>query len=189
MFKRMKSEFPELYTKTGKLSKKKPKHFVCECGHTFNRTQNQTVGGFKIGVIICEECGNSGKKNVAHDVWERMMNTQMQQEDFLLEVIKERGSIEKKELIQLQEEAFPGNYESYERKALGYLCYFGYLNVKKEVTNDKNLFYYSINPEIDTDSRYGIPEKVSVGEFRKKEAETWLKAAMKWFKTHFIAYH
>lgn len=156
MFERMKNEFPELYTKTGKLSKRSPKRFICECGHTFNRYRTQTVGGFKLGVLVCDECGELGKRNPAYSIWERMVSTQMQQEDFLIEIIKEKGSIEKKELIQLQEKAFPDTCESYERTALGYLCYFSFLKVQKKIIDGEKVFSYSINPEIDTDRRYAI---------------------------------
>lgn len=150
MLERIKSEFPELYTKTGKFSKKEPKRYKCECGHTFNRTKNKRIGGIGFGFIVCEECGEKGKRNEVHGIWKRMINNQIEQEDFLLKTIKEHKEISKETLSELATKEF----EEVTREALGSLCYFGYLMIQKKNVNGVETIHYSIKEGVDTESRY-----------------------------------
>lgn len=150
MLSTVKEEFPEIYTKAGKLRKQEPKRFLCSCGHAFNKTKNTRVGGFVFGSPICEKCGNRAKEAKSYSVWKRMIDGQIEIEDFILNVVTEHPSIEKEELMKKVEDAFPKHHAN----ALGHLVYFGYLEVDKEKRDTMNRVEYTINPNKNLSKRY-----------------------------------
>lgn len=143
-------EYPELYTKKGELSKREPKKYICECGHAFNKTQKLNFPGIGFAIPVCTECGNKGKASTAHGIWKRMKNRQIEQEDYILEVVTERSSIQYEELEQIMRARFEG----YSGEALRYLVYFGYMNVDKELRDNQGIVVYSINRKKDLVARY-----------------------------------
>ncbi|KXY51332.1 hypothetical protein AT268_33165 [Bacillus cereus] len=147
----VKKEFPELYTKRGVVKKQKPKQFKCDCGNEFNKTKKVNFGWVGFAIPVCSECGGKAKKSVLYNIWKRMINNQIEQEDFILNVVMSNPSISKERIQMLLAEKFDES-----REALGYLVYFGYLQVDKEKRDTLKHIEYTVNQEKDLSHRYEI---------------------------------
>lgn len=149
MMVKVKEEFPELYTKQGTLTKRGPKKYTCVCGHTFSKTKNKRGMGMTVSIPICETCGKRGKRNLACDIWKRVKSGEIEQEDFILNVVKEREVIELEELETLLSETFatPTN-------ALRTLAYFGYLQIDQRKKEKWNMNEYHIDTSKNLEERY-----------------------------------
>lgn len=152
MMSKVKDEFPDIYTKQGKIRKREPKKYKCDCGHSFSRLKTVgDFGGIKFGSPICPGCGNKAKDNLSHNVWKRAINGQFEEEDFILNTVKEHGLITKEDLQEILSNKFGNN-----TNALGTLVYFGYLNVDAKKRDDLGIIEYSINPKKSLESRYEL---------------------------------
>lgn len=151
MVSKVKDEFPELYTKQGVLKKREPKKYKCDCGYEFSKTKNTSVMGMTFGSPICEKCRNRGKENITYNIWMRMKNTQIEQEDFILNTVKEYGTIRMEELEDLLFNTF-----SERTNAIGTLVYFDYLTVDAIKKEKWNMIEYSINTKKVLDERYEL---------------------------------
>jgi hypothetical protein len=149
MLSTVKKEFPELYTKKGELRKTEPKRFVCKCGHAFNKTKSVRVGGIVFGVRACEKCGEKVKESPSYSIWKRMINNQIEQEDFILNEVIQNSNIEKDQLQELINNQFKTDDH-----ALGHLVYFGYLQVDTEKRDTLNRIEYTVNPNKNLSARY-----------------------------------
>lgn len=145
-------EFPEIHTKQGKLKKRQPEKYICDCGNKFSRLKTTgNFGGLKFGSPICSECGRRAKDNLSYNVWKRASLGQVEQEDFILNTVKEYGAITKDKLEVLILKRFQKD-----KKALGNLVYFGYLNVNMEKRDKLGIIEYTINPEKNLEKRYEL---------------------------------
>lgn len=150
MVSKVKETFPELYTKRGELSKREPKKYQCSCGHPFFKLKTTLrLPGITFASPICEQCGKKAKENIAYNIWKRMENHQLEQEDFILNTVAERTVIEKKELESLLAEQFQETTQ-----ALGTLVYFGYLIVDAQKRDEEGVVEYRINSLKDLENRY-----------------------------------
>lgn len=145
----VKNEFPDLYTKRGLVRKTEPKRYKCKCGNSFNKIQRFNVGGLGFGIPVCTECGERAEKSVANKIWSRLINHQIEQEDFILNAVIDNPSISKEQLNTLLNEKF-----ATKTNALGHLVYFGYLTVDKEKRDTLKIIEYKINKEKDLLHRY-----------------------------------
>jgi hypothetical protein len=143
--------FPEIYTKSGALKKREPKKYICDCGHEFSKTVAVRLPGITFGLKTCEKCGRKGKDNPAYNVWKRMVNKQIEQEDFILNTVKERGIITREDLENLLNQSFKEHTD-----ALGTLVYFGYLNVNDDKRDHLGIVEYHINPKKSLDKRFEL---------------------------------
>lgn len=149
MLPTVKSEFPNLFTKKGVLKKKAPIRFDCTCGHHFTKTSTARLLDLVFSIHTCPECGKRVKESPNFSVWKRMMDHQIEAEDFILETVLNRGAILKDDLKPLIQERF-----GKENRALGFLVYFGYLKVDIEKRDTLNIVEYTINPEKVLNKRY-----------------------------------
>lgn len=147
----LKEDFPELFTKKGKMTRQEPKKYICEAGHEFNRTQSLTIDGITFGRIICPKCNRKGQRKVSYAVWRRATTGQMEVEDFILQMIDKRKNVRQDHVYMELEENFGPNYN---QAALGFLVYHGYLKVDQALKGEHNIIRYSINPEKDWKKRY-----------------------------------
>jgi NAD-dependent SIR2 family protein deacetylase len=150
MLEKIKTEFPELYTQKNKLRKTSPKRFQCECGNEFNKTQSVRYGGIGFSIPRCEECGKKAKETKAFIVWTRMIDNQIEEEDFILELVKMHKTIVKEEVQTKTKSVFKNS----RGKALSHLVYFGYLQVDKEKRDINGIVEYSINDKKNSNNRY-----------------------------------
>lgn len=148
MLSTVKNDFPELFTQKGELRKQKPKRFQCKCGHKFNKTKSVRLGGIGFGIPNCDKCGEKAKESTSYSVWKRMINNQIEQEDFILNVVIEKPSILKEDLQAIINEKF-----SIDAHALGHLVYFGYLQVDANKRDTMNRVEYTINPNKNLSAR------------------------------------
>lgn len=144
-------EFPQLFTKQGKLRKRGVHKYVCTCGNKYSslKSINSSFKGIRFGSRECKECGSRVKDNVEYNVWKRMITGQLEQEDFILNEIKEKGIVSK-DYIKKQLEGIFGK-DPY-RPALGSLVYFGYLDV--DINEEENKVNYTLNKDKDFTKRY-----------------------------------
>lgn len=147
---RIKNDFPELYTKKGILTKTAPKRYECSCGNRFNKTKSISFGGLGFAIPTCDNCKNRAKLSVSYGIWNRMINNQIEHEDFILELVESRTAIEKIEL----EDALHKHFPKYDGWALSYLVYYGYLEVDKEKRDNSGEIIYSLNLDKDRYTRY-----------------------------------
>lgn len=145
----VKKEFPELFTKKGVVRKTEPKRYKCQCGNTFNKVKRYNMGGLGFGIPVCSECGERAEKSVTNKIWSRLINHQIEQEDFILNAVMNNPSISKEQLNSLLNEKF-----ATKTNALGHLVYFGYLPVDKEKRDTLKIIEYKINKEKDLLHRY-----------------------------------
>ena len=107
--------------------------------------------GIVFGSPLCKKCGKKAHHNVSYNVWTRMVNQQIDQEDYILNVVKEKGQIEKEELTMLLDE----KYEVV-TNALGHLVYYGYLKVDPTKKEKFNCIEYSVTTEKSLETRYEL---------------------------------
>lgn len=150
MLNQIKDEFPELFTKKGTLSKAAPKRYICACGNQFNKTKSISFGGIGFAIPTCDNCYAKAKESIAYIIWTRMSNNQIEHEDFILELAKDRLTIEKSELQDILAKHFP----KYDGKALSHLVYYGYLKVDIEKRDNFGIIEYSLNANKDRNKRY-----------------------------------
>ena len=152
MIFRMKDEFPELFTKQGFLKKREPKKYKCSCGHTFSKTKKTNIlMGIQFAIPLCDVCGEKGTDNIAYNVWVRLNNKQMEQEDFILNTVNKHGTITKEEVERKLSNSFLKKTD-----ALSTLVYYGYLQVDAVKRDKWNMIEYSINPNKELDKRYEL---------------------------------
>lgn len=149
MLPNVKKEFPELFTQKGELKKREPKRYRCHCGHEFSKTKLVKLPGITFGVAACDKCSGKGKESDSYSVWKRMVNNQIEQEDFILKTVQKHPSISKEELEIL----IKGQFKK-DTHALGHLVYFGYLKVDDEKRNQHGQIEYTINPKKNLSKRY-----------------------------------
>ncbi|MEK3956097.1 MULTISPECIES: hypothetical protein [unclassified Psychrobacillus] len=150
MLEMIQQEFPEIFTKHKKLTKRQPKIYVCSCGNEFNKTKKYNVGGLGFGIPYCEKCGNKAFTSKAYIVWSRMENNQIEEEDFILKMLGDHGQLNKEDLMAKLKENFPNT----SGRALGFLVYYGYLNVDKKLRDEDGIIKYSINDQKNNKKRY-----------------------------------
>lgn len=155
MSDRMKEEFPKLYTYHGKVSKKAPKKYKCDCGNEFNKTKKHRVGGVVFGIKECPECGDRAKNSLDYDIWSRLVVGDIKKEDYILTEIIKKGVVDKKTILEKLNNKFE-DAEDYlgHSTALGTLCYFGYLKVNKYKRDELGKIEYSVNENKDLQNRY-----------------------------------
>lgn len=151
MYSEVKNLFPELYTRRGTLTKREPKKYVCSCGHTFNRTVSLRVGGIVFGQKTCEKCGKRATDSTAYNVWKRMVNGQVEQEDFILNTVKSSKTMIKEELKEQLNKQFTSS-----TNALITLVYFDYLLVNESKRENEGIIEYTVNLNKDLNKRYGL---------------------------------
>lgn len=155
MLNHVRKDFPELFTVNGRFKKRKPAKYKCVCGNTFSteKTSYHNLGGLGVGfsVGICKECGAQCKRNPSHVMWERLTYSQIEMEEFILEIVTVEPGIRQEIVKQRTEKVF----EAKDYNALSYLCYYGYLNVDtSENEAGRPVVKYSVNPDVDTERRY-----------------------------------
>lgn len=152
MLTNVQNEFPEIFTKQGNLKKREPKKYKCDCNNDFSKTKiTAKIMGLTFASPICDKCGKKGKENLAYNVWKRMINHQVEQEDFILNIVQERVTIIKEEL----EELVLNNF-SEKTNALGTLVYFGYLKVDTKKRDKWGIVEYSINQKKNLEKRFEL---------------------------------
>lgn len=152
MLTNIQNEFPEIFTKQGILKKREPKKYKCDCSNDFSKTKvTAKIMGLTFASPICDKCGNRGKENLAYNVWKRMSNHQVKQEDFILNIVQEKGTIIKEELEKMVLSKFGEKTD-----ALGTLVYFGYLNVDISKRDRCGVIEYSINTKKNLEKRYEL---------------------------------
>jgi len=149
MYSNVKSDFPDIFTKRGELIKREPKKYQCDCGHSHSTLKTT---GFIMGMGFassqCPKCGKRGKDNVSYNIWKRMINNQIREEDFILNIVLKEKTITKERLQTLLHEKF-GKVSH----ALGTLVYFGYLHVDSEKRDNLGVVEYSINAKKNLNQR------------------------------------
>lgn len=149
MLSRVRLEYPGIYTTKGKLKSREPKKYICDCGNGFSSLKSTFVtSGMKFGSPICKECGKKAKDNIEFNIWKRMVNDQIEQEDCIINIVMEHGCIQKETLDSLIKERFANK-----TNALGTLVYFGYLLVDKEKRDGTGVVEYSVNNKKDLSNR------------------------------------
>lgn len=143
--------FPDLFTKKGTLVKREPKKYFCSCGHEFSKTSSIRYSGITFGSKTCSNCGKRSVESKSYNVWKRLKLGQIEQEDFILNVVKNEGTIRKEKLENLLKNHFKET-----SNALGTLCYFGYLHVDTDKRDNHGIIEYSINPKKDLQHRYEL---------------------------------
>jgi hypothetical protein len=158
MLPKIKIDFPELYTKTGKLRKKEPYRFKCDCGNEFNK---KTATGRNLVMTFatsrCKLCGSKAKETAAYNVWKRMINNQIEQEDFILKVVSANPFILRERLETIVESVFQKDNNTLFKKdvnALGHLVYFGYIKVNEHKRDVMKVIEYTINENKELSKRY-----------------------------------
>lgn|GEM_PF-6531402 len=147
---KIKDLFPELYTKKGKLIKREPYKYECiNCRNSFNKTRTIKIGGIGFGIKECAVCGNKGKDSISYNIWKRASRGEIEQEDFILNLVVERGVIDKEVLLDKVYEKF-----GFISDAIGTLVYFGYLTVDKEKRDTYGIIEYSIGDKTDIENRF-----------------------------------
>ncbi|MCK1999889.1 hypothetical protein MZM54_00645 [[Brevibacterium] frigoritolerans] len=150
MLSRIKNEFPELFTIKGMLKKVAPKRYKCECGNEFNQTKTINFGGIGFSIATCNKCQKKAKESIAYIIWMRMVNNQIEHEDFILDVVRKSATITKEDLnLEVNNQ-----FKNYTGKALSHLVYFGYLNVNIRKRDELGIIEYSINLNKDNTNRY-----------------------------------
>jgi hypothetical protein len=151
MLTRVKSEFPELFTKKDEtLKKNAPKRFKCECGNEFNKTKSLHFCGIGFAIPACEKCDRKAKESRSFIIWTRMVHNQIEHEDFILDLVQKHTTIVKDDLESALNKQFKDRYS----KALSHLVYFGYLNVDPYKRDELGIIEYFINTSKDLNNRY-----------------------------------
>lgn len=145
--------FPELYTTKGTLRKLEPKKYICNrCGKKHSKTFALNFTGIGFAIPRCPNCNAEGKENNRENkelnVWTRMVNGQIKEEDLILNTVFQNGIITKEKL----ESVIKMDFNNPTRKSIGYLVYWGYLAVDKKLREDEGIIQYSLgNKDIYSD--------------------------------------
>lgn len=152
MLSSVKEEFPEIFTKVkGTLRKNGVKRFNFDhCGHSSDSAKGSLFMSALLGIKQCKKCGGDVKESIAYSVWKRMLDNQIEEEDFILNMVQEHGVILKDDLKAMIE----SRYGKDDSEALGFLCYFGYLNVDRDKRDNLGIIEYSINSDKNLSKRY-----------------------------------
>ena len=149
MLPRVRKEFPELYTNKGELRKREPMRYKCDCGNSFSEMKKVNYNGYVIMYPICNLCGEKANLSTSYKVWKRMVNKQIEQEDFILKVVNNNPFITKTSIQRLMKMQFENDVN-----ALAHLVYFGYLKVNEEKRDRLDILEYTVNSKKDLTSRY-----------------------------------